>query len=353
MSRPSRNTRLGAVFWTAVATAGAVPAPASDAVSLHRVVLADLARGAAYVAAPGRAVESIELASGRVAWRTDAASVPLALSENGLLARGEDEEPRSSLPVAVLDPRRDGRAVFSATVPLADDARALASDDAARSFRIDAYGAAGAFVARWVYREAAVHGVAPPPGEAPPERVRDGVFRVDPERGRVETLEAAPPKPGRGEHAPRPVGRFLVSVDGGRGGPLTLRRQDARSGRRLPDHRLLDNALLSLVSADGRHLLAVDEAAAGRPEQPEYVWSIFALESGERLGEMRRPFSATPFVVFEDRLIFVPPPRGRRHEGRWIEDPLSLCAVKLPDGEPQWERPLRDLEYRGALPPTS
>jgi hypothetical protein len=112
----------------------------------------------------------------------------------------------------------------------------------------------------------------------------------------------------------------------------------------------MDRALVALPSADRKHLLASVRVGTGGPADPEYEWSIFSLETGERLGQLRRDVSALPFFVWKDCVVFESPPQGFRRDGNWIEEPLEVRAVRLPGGERVWHRAVRDLEYRGPMP---
>jgi hypothetical protein len=130
-----------------------------------------------------------------------------------------------------------------------------------------------------------------------------------------------------------------------------LKRWDARTGQALPDRTLLETALVALASADQQHLLASERVGTGGPSDPEYRWSIFSLESGERVGELRRDVSASPFFVWKDEIVFISQPYGLRSGDEWIEEPLKVRAFRLTDGGPVWDRAVRDLEYRGTTPP--
>jgi hypothetical protein len=141
-------------------------------------------------------------------------------------------------------------------------------------------------------------------------------------------------------------------VEGGRGGPLTLRRWEAAAGRPLPSVTLVEAAVTALPSADQTHLLASERAGKGGPSDPEYLWSVFSLETGGRVGEVRSDVSAAPFFVWKDALVFRSQPRGYRRQGRWVEEPLQIRALPLRGGAPLWERPVRDTAYRGVMPPT-
>jgi hypothetical protein len=114
---------------------------------------------------------------------------------------------------------------------------------------------------------------------------------------------------------------------------------------------LLPAAVTVLPSADQRHLLASERVGGGGPEDPEYRWSIFSMATGQRIGRLFADVSGAPFFVWGDAIVFEHPPYGRRSGDDWLESPLQVRSVLLASGDLAWERPVRDLEYRGPLPP--
>jgi len=365
MTENASGLLIGLLLW-AGGTQPLVASASAPAFELRRGVLLDAARGAVYLGDAARGVEAVDLATGRSLWRTSAAALPLALQDRLLLAQVEEPQPASRLPLVLLDASDRGRTLLESRVPLPDGVPALVADDVSRSFKVVARFLQGAFVVSWSYRETPASGLAPPPGEQPAEQRLQGVARLDPGSGRVEPAEAPPPEPrpklpepverlleGKAlPHHPWRAGAVLAIVEGGRGGRLSLKRWHARTGKPLPTLTLLEAGVASLPSADERHILASELAGSGGPHDPAYRWSIFALETGERIGQARRDVAAAPFFVWKDRLIYVSQPNGVRDgEGKWIAEPLKLRAVQLAGGEALWDRALRDQEYRGDRPP--
>ena len=332
---------------------------------LRHGVIVDGTRGALYLGEPEKGIEAVEISTGRSLWRSVDAAVPLALNGRVLAAQGEEAMPAARLPIVVLDVGAGGRKVLDALVVLPPDVRPLVADELGRSFRVTAERDEDGFLISWSLKESQVLGIARPPGEPPPERTLSGAARVSVETGRVVALEgaAAPSRPRIDSaaervrdsqalpQAPWRAGTVLAITEGGRGGPLTLKRWDAGTGKALPDRPLMAKALVALPSADRKHLLASERVGTGGPGDPEYGWSIFSLETGERLGEARRDVSAAPFFVWKDCVVYVSPPYGFRSDDRWIEEPLKIRAVRLAGGDPVWDRAVRDLEYRGPMPP--
>jgi hypothetical protein len=132
---------------------------------------------------------------------------------------------------------------------------------------------------------------------------------------------------------------------------LTLKRWDALTGVAFPDRVLLQKAIVALPSADESLLLGSERVGEGGPEDPEYRWSIFSLETGERLAEIRRDVSAAPFFIWDGNVVFESRPYGYRIGEVWVDEPLKIRAVRFSRGVPVWDRAVRHLEYRGPVPP--
>ena len=187
----------------------------------------------------------------------------------------------------------------------------------------------------------------------------EGTARVNAQTGDVisaaaASLAAIPEKWRSNGSSPRPPwrsGNIAASVDGGRGGPLTLKRSNVATGAALPDRLLSKNAVTTISSLDQHHLLAAERVGAGGEEDPEYRWVIFAMETGDRITELRRDVSAGPFFLWKDNVVFESPAHGFRSGGVWVDEPLQIRAVRASSGSPVWTSELRDLEYRGPLPP--
>jgi len=327
----------------------AAPGSPETSTTLVPGALVDLARGTAYLGAPAGGVEAVQLESGSLLWSTEAASLPLALNDGALLAQGDEARSDPPLALVVLNTAEAGKTLFQMTTPVPRGVRARVTDSARGAFRVQARAVDRGFALNWTFRENPPHDM-PPEGRNVAPSVSNGALLVDLKARRVEPL-IADGSLRAGSDGLAPSAAVRARVEGGRGDALTLKRWNPHTRDALPDRVLLEKALLSLPSADERHLLAVERVGGGGPGDPEYRWSIFVLESGERVAELRRDSSAAPFVVWKDLMLVVSPPQAGERDGRWIEEPLSLLAIDAKSGAPRWRRALRDLEYRGAPSP--
>ncbi len=329
---------------------------------LRRGVLVDGGRGAVYIPHPDGAIEAIDLSAGRVLWTYSEAALPLTVDGSLLVVQGEEKRP-GLLPIAVLDLQADGRKVVDAVIPLPNDVRAMVADDFERSFRATAQREGDAFLISWTYKEMVVSGMYRAPEEPLPTRIISGAARVQIATGRVIASAPIAPRPGTDaaaqrikaihdlDQTPLQSGNVVAMTKGGRGAALTLKRWDVRTAAALPDRELSRKAIVAMPSAEEKYVLASERVGAGGAEDPEYRWQIFSLESGERVGELRRDVSAAPFFIWNDNVIYESRPYGYRIGEVWVDEPLKIRAMRLSQGVQSWDRPVRHLEYRGPVPP--
>lgn len=337
----------------------AQPKPAFE---LRRGIIVDGSRGAAYIPHPDGAVEAIDLDAGRVLWSYAEAALPLTVDGSLLVVQAEEKR-RGRLPIAILDLQGGGRKVVDAMIPLPNDVHALIVDDFERSFRATAERDGDAFLISWTYKEMVVSGMYRAPEEPLPTRIISGAARVQIATGRVIAAAPVGPRPVTNAAAerikaihtldamPLQVGNVVATTKGGRGEALTLKRWDVRTAAALPDRELSKKAVVALPSAERKFVLASERVGAGGPQDPEYRWQIFSLESGERVGELRRDVSAAPFFVWNDNVIYESRPHGYRVGEVWVDEPMKIRALRLSQGVQQWDRAVRHLEYRGPVPP--
>ncbi len=324
----------------------------------RRGTIVDSVRGAAYVARPNGTIDAVDLGSGRALWSSADAAVPIGGDQDLLVAQFE-EKPRATerLHIVLLQ-SSDGRKVGEATITLPEGVRALVEDVEASSFRARAEREGAQFLVSWYYRENLYRGIAPAPGE-PMVRLFAGSARIHPDTASVVAVDGGPvgevPARWRNYGSPPPPpwrsGSVFAHTEGGRGGPLTLKRTDVASALPLPDQLLSKHAITSVPSADQRHLLAAERVGEGGPDAPEYRWMVFAIDTADRVTELRRDVSAAPFFVFTDSIIFESRPHGYLRGELRVDEPLEIHAIRLSTGVPKWKVELRDLSYRGPRPP--
>jgi hypothetical protein len=351
--------RVRVVFAVLLVTTAVVAADAAPAggVELRRGVVVDTS--SAYVARPEGGIAAVDLASGRSVWSSDAAAVPLAMVGPLLIAQAEDLPPVRRLRIVVFDTAARGRKVIESSIALPEDVYAIVDDEASRSFRVKAEPESNGVRISWTFTETEMEGATD--GMAPSVRTVTGAAHLDvttgralpvtPRRVTVDAMAETLMSSNALKQLPVRSGDVLATTEGGRGGPLFLKRWDAQTGAPLPERELLKKAIVALASADRAHVVGAERVGAGGPDDPEYRWSIFAVESGELAGEVRRDVSASPFVVSGSNLVFETPAHGFRRGEVWFEEPLKIRAVRLSTGVPLWDQEIRDMRYRGDVPP--
>jgi hypothetical protein len=329
-----------------IALALFAPAAVAAGFSLRDSVIVDPQRAVAYVAAPAGGIEALDLSTGRPAWTAANAAMPLAINGRLILTRGQEAKPGARMPLVVLDDT--GRVVREAAAPLPDGVRALVDDNAMQRFRATARADGDSFVVTWTYHSRTLPASVKELDRRDDIHELSGSFRFEPASGRVIALEAVDPAPA--QTPPWRAGAVLATPEGGHGGPLVLKRQDAATGRPLPDQLIARRSIAELRSADGAWLMVSERVGAGGPDDPEYRWSVWSLESAEKGGELRNDVSASPFFVQGESLVYVAQPHAALRGATWIEEPLKIEAVRLSAATTSWNRPVRDVAYRGPRP---
>ena len=304
----------------------ALAVPAEQGAALRDGVLVAPARGLAYVMRPGGGIDAVDLASGAVRWHSDAASKPLVLAGNRLVAQAESAA--GTLDVVALDAQGGARGA-STRVPLPAGVAASVVDTAQRSFRVYAGGAGPQLVVQWE---------------------SSAVAAVDAPQGYLAAEETG--------QAPSIGGSALVTVDGSLVEGKATPSAAATAAVNRPELQELSAPLAKAVSgrqflsADGRHVLVAQMVDRGDPSNVySRRWTIYDRESGARLGSVPALAAAAPFVVRGATLYHVEPAFATRRDGRLVNHPASLRAVDLRSGNELWKVTIRDSDFHGPFPP--
>lgn len=341
-----------------------VASRSSDAADVHPGVIVDPEGVAIYLMNPAGGIDAVSSASGELLWSTRSAARPLSLLGNLLIAQGPPTGRAGVLDLVLLD-TGNGELRRTLAMALPADVRGAVDQGMSTSFEARGIVAQGEPYVVWSHTRRYAKGVAPEPGEEL-EQKDLGASRLDLATGRAVAVDPAVVQrevvipatvrqtarqwqdAGELSAAPAPAGGVLAAtrVVGGR---IVLKRWNP-AGVPLADVELFSESyLLAIRSADGRHLLVVERVAPG--EWEEYGWSVFSLETGQRLGQVRNHQSHAWYVVRDSSLIYVAYPYGRAIGDEWVVEKQKLRAVEVDGGALIWERPLRDTEYRGPFPP--
>lgn len=309
------------------------PAAPEDSAALHDGVVISPKQGIAYVMRSG-GIDAVNLASGKVRWRSDKAAKPLALVGDRLIAQADGgRKGGKALDLVVLD-ARSGAARDSVRIPLPDGVVATVVDTPAGSFRVRAESAASDLVVRWEatgvgaaaqgYHPAVEEGQAPDSGV---QSVMAGEAVLDMASQSV-TIKAEPSV--RLAHS-----AVLVRS--------ALEELSAPAVAGAPGRQML--------SADGRHVLVTEPVGSTDFTLYRHRWTMYDRASGARLGSVPALVSATPFVVIGTTLYHTMPAHAVRQDGKFVDNPTSLRAVNLKTGVEAWKMAVRETSFRGPFPP--
>ena len=311
-------------------------------------VVVDLAAERLYMMSPKGGIDAIGLASGNLLWTSRAAGKPLAMFDDRLAAQAEAVGGSNSLPIVLLD-TKSGRVISTIAVPMTAGAMRPSIDDGmAAASSVQGRVVSDGLLVSWTV-------IGRPLSPIPkPVNVRNdsGAALINLQTHNVTTLAsdqaeamlrgktsaATPSLSGtEGVYFPpqRADGSFVsVKLGAASAGQHAVMKRWSETGEPLPDIELGPGFVAYAISSD-QSLLLIISGAAG----PRYLWSIYAIASGERVGEVRLPdSSAQSFFVWHSTLIY---------------RSSALHAVDLKTGTEIWTRTLRDTSYHGPFPPHS
>lgn len=363
-ARPIASILLTLVA-TAVASAGEMLAHSGSTFEFRPGVIVDRDRAAVYVMSPERGIDAIDLASGRLLWRTDQAAKPLLRYKDRLLAQTEPAVGQRFLRIALLNTRDIAAAPRFVDIPLPAGVQPTIDDAMESTFRAAARVHKGAVVLSWQYTYRRITGPPPGPDDRASDRKATGNVRIDIHTGQIHPIgEMAAPEaelppavsrlkdagalPGRVWR----VGDVLVAIERATHAGkqrVTLKRWDAETGAALADVTLFDGGLsFRSVSADQRHLLASRRDAS---DSRIWKWVVFSLKTGAKAAELRHDEPGARFFLYGSRLIHETNATLRRVGGQLVMEPGKLRAVDLESGAEVWSHAIRDTQYRGPYPP--
>jgi hypothetical protein len=295
------------------------PAAAQQRIALRDGIVIDPNQPVAYVMTPQRGIAAIDLLTGATKWTTNDAAKPLALSGNRLLSQVEPQTATNRLELVSLNTQNRGTASAKSATNLPEGVRVFVGDALAGLFTTVARTEAGGDVTvTWSWLPHTLGGMNP-----------------DAERG-TRPFTA------------RETGRVTATTGAIRINPTT------GATSRVASLALIPVAASSSIlkgnqyeSADGRNTLASERVADDR-EWQKYRWSVYERSTGRKIGEMRSHVSFAPFVVRDNTVIFETTPfiaPGR------VAEPAKLRGVSLDTGRETWSVPVREVVYRGPMPP--
>ncbi len=311
-----------------------VAAAAQQRVALREGLIIHPTQSVAYVMSPRGGVSEVDLTTGTTRWTSMAAAKPLALSGNLLVSQ---VEPRTQaemrrLELVALDVQERGSPRARNSIELPQGVRSTIGETLLGTMISTAVPDAGGVVVTWQYLPQEIKGQdetgepgGPPGSGLTPSGLREaaaplsGAVRMNLTTGAMARVAA-----------PRSMVPAASSTWRVRS---TERSADGKSG-------------VQYESADGRHILHSERVADDRTWL-KYRWTVTERDTGRRVGETRSHVSFAPFVVRGSMLVFETTPYARGNDAQ----PAKLRGVDLQSGREQWSTEVREVVYRGPMPP--
>jgi len=289
------------------------------------------------------------------------------LKDNRLVAQAVDSPPGHVLRLVVLDVKEPNGTSEVFPVELSAGVVALVEQRAEMHFSAQARAVDDDVLISWRFTRRERRGDAISSDPSRPGDDQTGMVRLDLANHRATAVptEEVPPETER--PLPENIGRMIEtrelavaplragnvlaafeSPEGSRG-PVVLKRWSADSGEPLESVTLFEGGMsLRNRSSDGRHILASRPAPTRAGNRGEFMWSLFALETGDRVGECRSPAPGGLFIVANSVLVQMLSRQSTFVDSRPADEPLRLRATDLTTGAALWEHPVRETAFRGA-----
>ena len=300
---------------------------ASDSAALLEGVVLSPRHGFAYVMRPGGGLVAVNLANGKVSWRSEKGAKPVAIVGDRLIAQA-DSKGGKALELVALD-ARSGAARESVRIPLPEGVVATLVDTAKGSFRVQATGVGSELTVRWEATgvDSPLQGYLPyaEDGETQGPSVTAGEALLD-----ASSLAV------KAEPSVRVTGSAAIAR-------AALEELSAPAVAGAPGRQML--------SADGRHVLATEPADVAEFTLYRHKWTIYERASGARLGSVPAMVSASPFVVVGNTLYHTVPAHAVRQGDKFVQSSATLRAVNLKGGVEAWKASLVETDFRGPFPP--
>jgi hypothetical protein len=321
--------------------------------------IADPAGHTGFFASADGAIEAVDLASGKVLWRTHEAQRPLLLDGDRLLAQAGTK--RNRLRILRFDPSRNGACDFESD-PVVFPGWVVTGEAHGCSFAALWQIEKHHLVLEWE-ASAWYAGKTPP---APEEYLAArkhaaGMARIDLRTGQVEILPAqkkpAAPAPSLPDHLEKKDLRWqglvgphwkVLSLQEENGQQcFVLESWDQRNQKEQEPKKLLrGKRLLARTTLDERILCireinpSPDERLSLMPKKPLGTWSLFSVETGEVVGRIPDQAGMNAITVLGKRVFYLVPGTFRGTLNEPNIQPQILRVIDLSSGQKLWERPV-------------
>jgi hypothetical protein len=318
-----------------------------------------------YAQVPGGGMEAIDVTNGKVLWKHDAFSLPLALADGRLIVQSPEKDKANAVRIHVYDSKAPGEEVLKSD-PVEFPDWVNVGTAHGRSFTSRVAGVAGGkLLLVWQARAWYAGGARPTPEiEKAARKQAEGTAEVDLKSGKVamhkevkvegpapdlpkdlEGVKSAQYWTGSGwETKPFIVGNKVVALSkaplsGKQGEALTLQTWDLKTGKADKGVPLLEGRELWLqVGADRRHLFVHQALVKDQLPAGDYAWWVYSLEDGKQVAKV--PYHAGALALhFADGTVFTVTEETKLGP-RGGERNRLLRSIDAATGKTVWERPL-------------
>lgn len=303
-------------------------------------------------------IESIDLANGKVLWRTHEAQRPLFLDGDRLLAQAGTK--RNRLRILRLDPRRNGECDFESD-PVVFPAWVVTGEAHGSSFAAHWQVQKHHLVLDWEAGAWYAGTTRPTPTEAQAARKHaSGIARIDLRTGQIEIRPAeekhTPPPPSLPDQLEKKALRWQGRV-GSHWKVLSLEEENGQQRFVLHSLQSDNTKLASKEVTRGKRLLvrptvderilcireitpSPDERVTLTPKKEHAVWSLFSVQSGELVGYISDEAGMNTITVVGKRVFYLVPGTFRGSLNQPNIQPQILRVLDLASGKKLWEHPV-------------
>lgn len=327
-----RWKELRAIGWQAgfvlaifAAISAAAVAQEPGGVILRPGIVIDPSTNIVYVMTP-EGIAAVDATSGAKRWTTREAAKPLGLARNLLISQIEPKTETRVLNLAVLDTKESGAVTARGVDVLPETVKVAIGQTVEGKFESQASLVANDALVTWRFESLPLRGIQVAPVREP---------TTDP----VSAL---------GAKAQSTEGALRLNLDTGAVSKVNVGSipQEAREWLLTSQEKISGAPARQYASVDRRHIMA-SERIADDKAWAKYRWTVFESLTKKRIGQFRTHLSFVPFVVRNSILIYETTPYLRAGQA----EPAKLRGVDLATGKEVWSVEVRELVYRGPVPP--
>jgi hypothetical protein len=304
-------------------------------------------------------IEAIDLASGKVLWRTHEAQRPLLLDGDHLLAQAGTK--RNRLRILRLNLNRNGECDFESD-PVVFPAWVVTGEAHGSSFTAHWQVQKHHLVLDWEASAWYAGKTQPKPKEALVARKHaSGIARIDLRTGQIEIHPAkrkqTPPPPALPDHLEQKALRWqgrvgphwkVLSLEEENGQQcLVLHSLDHHKQTEPASKELLRGKRLLVRPTVDEHVLCVreimpspDERQSLMPKKAPGVWSLFSVQTGELVSRIPDEAGMNTILVVDKRVFYLVPGTLRGSLDQPNIQPQILRVLDLTSGKKLWEHPV-------------